>query len=383
MAGGVTSSPPHKPGFFEAMGQAGIAGGFEKLTKQKMAILAEAERSGARPLAVWDSGQYEHRATSARWQALTVGSLQATSMQTFVFETNGMRHLFVQPYASSDPLPGTHHVWIRGATRSPVLFDAAQSMFHAGHDVQLAHWLVQAPIGQLLRALDWDYRIGPSTRIEDPVALQARAMGDGLAHVAIRAVRENTFDNHDVGFMNVWRIAHALAMSGLEPVTDRHPFLGAEPPGTSVFADLLAGSLELPSPGPVIDLTSAIVPLLQSLGSKTMLVVPPISPKRDKGARSPEGMIPPWLHAQPILALHDKTVFGGGTRGVAILPTHLCYTSDDTRFVVSYGDITGAHHMIGTLAVRSRMVGDVVFDFPESEPFAALFDHVARQSSPS
>src|SRR5215213_8340012 len=137
----VTSSPPQKPGFFDAMGQAFIAGGFEKLTKQKMWILREAERAGARPIAVWDIGQYEHRSTSTRWQALTVGSFQASSVQVFVFETNGMRHLYVQPYASSDPLPGTHHIWIRGAPRSPVLFDVSQSMFHTRHDVELAQWL--------------------------------------------------------------------------------------------------------------------------------------------------------------------------------------------------------------------------------------------------
>jgi hypothetical protein len=373
--------PAQSAGFFDKLGQAFVAGGFEKLTQQKLWILREAERAGARVLAVWDDGQYEHRSTSARWQALTVGSFRASSVQTFVFETGGVRHLFVQPYSASHPLPGTHHVWLHGALRSPVLFDVASSSFHAGHDWGLPQWLNPSPIGQLLRSIDWTYRIETSTRVDDPLAMQLRAMGDGLGHLVVRASGDNQLHGHDVGFMNVWRIAQVLKMSGLEPLDARQPFLGPEPPGTHEFAELLAGSLELPTAAPVIDASSAIASLLQSLGGKTLLALAPLSAKKEKGARSYEGMVPPWLHGQPILALHDRTVLGGGSQGVALLPTHLCYAYDDVRFVVPYSDITGAQHMIGTLVIRTRLLGDLVFGFPEAERFAALFQHLAAATS--
>lgn len=366
---GMTASPS----FFDKLAQAGTAVDFSKLTEQKLRIIRQAELAGARLLACWDEGQYEQRATSARWQAKMHGSLPETSAQVFVFETGGIRHLFFQPYSSKDPLPGVHHFWIEGSTRNAVFFDHEHGAFNAGNDWQLAQWLGQTPLAQVLRSIDWSYTLHGSTRIHEPVVFQVRPMGRGLGHVTVRATDGNPLDGHGVGFRLVPRIAQALKVSGLESVAEPQAFLSFAP-ATDEYIAAVEDTLELPTPGPTIDVSAALAAVFRP-GVKSHLLHAPLPPKKEKGART--GIVPPWLQDQPILALDDRTVFGGGDRGTVLLPTHMCHRSEEGHFTVSYGDITGASFIVNTLVIRTRQLGDLAFHFPEAERLAPMLQHFA------
>ena len=362
-------------GFMETMALAGLAGGFEKLTKQKLAIMREAEAAGARVLLSWDEGEYKHRSTSVRWQALTQGGLPVTSRQLFVLETGGVRHLYVQPFSADARLPGTHHLWMPGALRSPALYDASRKAFFAGPDHELAHWLQAQPIARVLREIDWDWRVA-STRVVDPVVLQLRAF-QGVGHLAVRAFDAAggiNIDSHPVGFRFLPRILNTLLASAGPAIEDQA--FHAPTPGAEAFEALLAGTLPTPVLAPTRDLTGELQGVLASedIG---LLTRAPLPAKKEAGAR--RELLPGWLADQPILAMYDKTVFGGGTRGVAFTPTHLCCRTDEGGVALSYVDITGARSLVGTLGVRSQLYGDFAMSFNRPEPFAALFNALAAQ----
>ncbi len=370
-------------GFMDRLAQAGVAASFEKLTLQKLSILQEAELAGARVLSAWEEGAYEHRSTSVRWQALTRGGLQVTSRQIYVLETAGVRHVYVQPFSADARLPGTHHVWVQGALRSPALYDASRKCFFAGGDQELAAWLHAQPIAQVLREIDWEWRIAGSTRAVDPIALQVRA-GQGVGHVAIRAFGPaGSFDSsglnhHLVGFRLVPHIVQTL-MASVGAVGAEQPFL-AEADGSDTFGALLAGAFAVPAHAAPFDLSPAIRSLLATANVGT-LVRAPLPPRKDAGAR--KELLPPWLSDHPILALQDATVFGGGGRGVAFTPTHLAVCTDEGRAAIAYADITGANAMVGTLVVRSRVHGDFCLGLSSPEPFAALLNDVAARNARS
>jgi hypothetical protein len=364
------------PGLVDSLLQAGVAASFEKLTKQKLSILGEAERAGARILSAWEEGQYEHRSTSVRWQALTRGGLNVTSRQVYVLETSGIRHLYVQPFSADARLPGTHHLFVQGALRSPALYDTDRKAFYAGHDQELAMWLHSQPIHHALHQIDWDWRISGSTRAVDPIVFQIRPF-QGVGHVAIRAFGpfgafdSAGLDHHLVGFSKIGHIAHALVPS-LGAVDADQPFQ-TPADGEEAFASLLLGQIELPVAAPPTDLSHPIGALLATANIGT-LIKAPVPKKKDAGAR--KEILPTWLADQPILAMADATVFGGGGRGVVFTPTHVCVRTDEGRAAISYADIIGAGAMTGTLVVRSRMQGDFALNMSAPEAFAALFESV-------
>ena len=359
----------------ETMAQAGVAGGLEKLTKQKLAIICEAEMAGARVVCAWDEGEYRHRSTSVRWQALTRGGLPVTSRQIFVLETGGMRHLYVQPFSADARLPGTHHLWIHGALRSAALYDSDSKAFFAGPDPELARWLHAQPIARVMHEIDWDWRIS-STRIVDPVVLQVRAF-HGVGHVTVRALDAAggiNIDSHPVGFRALPRIVHALLASVAAAGPDQTfhaPAYAAE-----AFEALLTDALPIPVPGAPRDLSAELGRLLAS-NDAGLITRAPLSAKKEAGAR--REVIPAWLAEQPILAINDTTLLGGGTRGVAFTPTHLCCRTDEGRAAIPYADITAASSLVGTLGVRSQLYGDFAVRLGRPEPFAALFNEVAAQ----
>jgi hypothetical protein len=360
------------------MATAGVAIGFQKLTQQKLGILAEAERAGARLVAAWDVGQYEHQQTSARWQALTRGGMAISSEQVFVFETAGVRHMFVQPYGGEHALPGVHHLWIRGGLRAPALFSAERRSFYTGNDPALGAWLDASPVAHVLRSIDWDYRIGTSTRVNDDTALQIRAMGNDVSHVVIRAHGENGINKHDVGFFALPRVATAFAQlvaGGMPP----QPFF-VDAPHADEYERLVMNQLPLPQPAAPYDLSAQLLPLLATLKDHG-LVRAPVPQKKERGART--GIIPAWLADAPLLALRDDTVFGGGSLGTALLPTHLCVATDEGKIAIAYADITGASAISNMLALRSRWQGDLSIRLLDAEAFAAFFASLAHAAQRS
>jgi hypothetical protein len=308
----TTTTQGPNGGFLQQMAAAGVAVGFQKLTQQKLGILAEAERAGARLVAAWDVGQYEHHQTSARWQALTRGGMSISSEQVFVFETAGVRHMFIQPYSGEHALPGVHHLWVRGGLRAPALFSAERRSFYTGNDPALGAWLDASPLAQVLRSIDWDYRIGTNTRVNDDTALQIRAMGNDVSHVVVRAHGENGIGKHDVGFFALPRVATALAPLVGGGMSAQPFFVDA--PHADEFEMLVNNHLPLPEPAAPVDLSAQLAPVIAAMKDHG-IVRAPVPAKKDRGARS--FMVPPWLGDAPILALRDDTVFGGGSRGTA------------------------------------------------------------------
>ena len=368
----MTAGSIVREGFMDRLAQAGVAASFEKLTSQKLSIMKEAEQAGARVLCCWEEGQYEHRETSVRWQALTRGGLGVSSRQVYVLETAGVRHLYVQPFSGDARLPGTHHLWIHGALRSPILYDESKKTFFAGADHELARWLQGQPIAQVMRGIDWEWMITGRTRAVEPLVLQVRA-GRGVGHVALRAfgssgaMNSSGLGHHLVGFRLIPRIVQAL-LASVGAMGEEQPFF-AEADGAETFGALLADAFPLPAQAAPIDLSLAINTSLTTTNLGT-LTPAPLSPKKDAGAR--KELLPPWLAEEPILARQDKTVFGGGGRGVCFTPTHVAVCTDEGRAGISYADVSGAGAMVGTLVLRSRVHGDFSLSVSCPEAFAAL-----------
>ncbi len=366
----------------DRLAQAGVAASFEKLTSQKLSIMKEAEQAGARVLCSWEEGQYEHRETSVRWQALTRGGLAVSSRQIYVLETAGVRHLYVQPFSGDARLPGTHHFWIHGALRTPMLYDESTKSFFNGDDHNLAGWLGTQPIAQVVREIDWEWMITGRTRAVDPVVLQVRA-GRGVGHVAIRAfgtsgaLNSSGLGHHLVGFRLIPRIIQAL-LASVGPAGEEQAFFAAAD-GADTFGALLADAFPLPAHAAPLDLSQALKTLLTTTNIST-LIAAPIPPKKDAGAR--KELLPPWLADHPILALQDKTIFGGGGRGVAFTPTHVAVCTDEGRAAISYSDVSGAGAMVGTLVLRSRVHGDFSLSVSCPEALAAMLNAQLPMSMP-
>lgn len=214
-----------------------LSGGIARArTRQKESLVGEAQKAGSQVvdvIEIGDDAQASRAALGATLKVFVGGSLRNDGAQIVLMNAAGWPHVYVQPYAGMNALPGEHHAVLSGSLPSPALLRASQGMFsgrpqwESPADPRLAAAMnVDAAIGGLVKRMVWDWKVGLGA-FELDYTLQLRSVGDGATHLMMRAGRYGGFTTYEVGiavFLAACRTLHGW----LQPIAaPPQTFLGA------------------------------------------------------------------------------------------------------------------------------------------------------------
>jgi hypothetical protein len=157
--------------------------------------------------------------------ALFRGAQVTSNAHVFVFETQGFRHCYVQPYDDSDPLPGVHIARIEGTIRQAGIFlggPIRQPGWYDGGDHSITAFDHDPTLQRLANDLSWQWNVG-TREFALPWTVQVRACGGGHSEVVLRAGRYGGLSTYGVGmgvFLQWCSALHQLTGSGPERVDD-------------------------------------------------------------------------------------------------------------------------------------------------------------------
>jgi hypothetical protein len=212
-----------------------------EMSRQGQGVVSEAQEAGAQVIAAEvittdRSGTMGARVGGAL-KATVGGKLRPDRHEVFVFDTQGARHLYVQPIAGVTALPGEHHAWLFGSLRSPVAYVPGMlgAKWTSPADPELVSWLnkSQGQLKSVVRGTKLKWKVGMG-EIELPWGIQLRSLGDGRSHLAMNAGRYGGFTTVRVGIGHFVKVAHAMSQVLAQGVFPEQEFLH-EPAYTELF----------------------------------------------------------------------------------------------------------------------------------------------------
>ncbi|MCU0693677.1 MAG: hypothetical protein MUF54_19995 [Polyangiaceae bacterium] len=313
-------------------------------TLQKLSILREARESGAVLRGVLDvNGDMPVPPdTPCSARAAFPAPLHGSAAQLFHFETAGLIHLYVQPFAHANPVPGEHHVQVAGGLCASVGYMNQRGLGKRWLTLQQQPAPVRFSQSRAVRdamsAARWKWRVGMGAFAMEWL-VQARPAGPGVVHVCMMATGETRISAHQIGIQDVARIVNALAplMDDAAPAVEQ-PFvcpvsfgnlLGQVARGARIFAAPAARTSTQDFSGAIRDaLASRVDP---------GLLTPPLPARKEHNVRT--AVLPASAQSFPILAVVDLTVFGSAKDAVVFTPTHCFLRDGDERLTFAWTEV--------------------------------------------
>ena len=269
------------------------------------------------------------------------GGMDQDAIQVYLFETDGVKHLYAQPFSNQYALPGEHHAVLGGSMQGAAVLrnSFAGPRWHAGELPEVAQALnANDRLAAVVEQIVWSWRVGLG-RVQIPWLVQLRPLGQGRTHLCLQATGEARSGAHQAGFEELARLRSALWLA-LQTTGDsaERAFLEPESFG-ALFQDVLAGAplaVHSPPSTPPIDLSGLILAELRNhAGGK--LHVGAIPPAKEANAR--RCVLPAALREQPILALVDLTILGSAKDAVVFLPAHCVLREGDERLRFAWPEV--------------------------------------------
>ncbi len=312
-----------------------VGSGFEKMyAKRRQLIADEAAGAGSKFFAFEQSGSGSAGGLVAHAirAKIPLVDQKVDGVQVFGFETQGVRHMYVQPWSGVHPLPGEHHAWLHGSFRSPIAFVRSIVGFRwdAGGDEELKLWLGGQPeLTAAINACSGKWKANGGGMSLDCKA-QLTSLGDGRAHLVQHAGHHGGLLGTQIGVREFLGLGATLA--GLLP-RERQP---AQSPlrgvaYTEVFQRCL---LSLDGQPPATTQARSYLDVVRAAGhaheSETFFVHD-WPPEIDGNVRSL--VLPGHERGAPIAAVLDLTALGSGKDAVVLTATSL--------YMRSVGDTLG------------------------------------------
>lgn len=310
--------------------------------RQKQALINEAQAAGSRVIGAWDVGGPEESAAGAVGGALKQlfgGRMKADGLQVLLFDTQGFRHAYLQPYDGMHPFPGEHHAILNGCLPSPATLRAAGILgwgtkWDTGQMAGLAKSLNEDPgLTKAVAGVEWEWKTG-MVKIDLEWTVQLRSLGDASSHLVLQAGRYGGFTTYEVGFKNFLELSSAL-----------YAFLADAPIGEQAFLAPCAFSFAIdvirtgglpevaatsnaaapaPTPAPAqpiveLDYRPVVVEALTPRLGKKVHLGTGVPPKKEANVR--KHVLPPDVAKVEILAVIDLTTFGSAKDALVITPT--------------------------------------------------------------
>lgn len=328
--------------------------------KRRDKIAAEASGAGARFFAYEESGGTSAGAlvTHALRAKLPFVDKAVDGVQVFGFETQGVRHLYVQPWSGVETLPGEHHAWLHGSLRSPLAYARGLVPGYrwvAGGDEALTSWLAtQGGVHACASACATKWRSGQGTRIDCTV--QLRSLGDGRSHLVQHAGHHGGLLGEEVGvrtFLELGRAFAAVLPRAAEPAaTFLHPVAYTE-----VFHRCLLGADAPPPAAAARDHSATLLAVGQPYVSETFFVASPgrssLPSEIEQNVRAL--VLPAHERGAPLVAVLDLTALGSGKDAVAITPTYLYMRSMGETLGFALDDVASVEPPKGLLVKTVRV----------------------------
>lgn len=265
---------------------------------------------------------------------------QTDALQLFQLSTGVLQHLYVQPYAGLDPLPGEHHARLEGTLASPAILRKRRfgsGRWDAGDDRTIARMLAgSGPLGKVIDKLRWDWKTG-ATKIGLPWLVQLRPLAGGGTHLVMRAGRYGGAGSCRVGLpqfvLLCKRISPLLAAGGAAADA---AFLQA-PAFAALFEKILLGrQTRQPEPasaqasvppaeettGPYNDLIHTLIGPRQG----RRIHVAPVPEKKARAVRA--GVLPDGATNDELVALIDLTMMTGTARDAVVFTPSHCHAKE-------------------------------------------------------
>jgi hypothetical protein len=190
------------------------AGAEKARTRQRDAIVDEAQQSGARVLNVTSMGEEPTVAGTfgSMAKAFVGGTVSIDDAQVFWFDTQGFAHSFVQPYDGMLAMPGLHTATLSGSVPFSVIlkaksFGRAKWFSQDGEEVDALN--NNAMLDAAVNALSWKWKTG-TTEIKLAWTVQFRPSANGTTDVALRSGRYSGVLTYGVGVAEFLRLCGAV-----------------------------------------------------------------------------------------------------------------------------------------------------------------------------
>jgi hypothetical protein len=180
---------------------------------QHDAILEEASKSGIRVVDVSVIGDPSVAGLAGSMiKAFLGGKVDVDDAQVFTLQSQGISHVYIQPYEGLSVVPGYHEATVNGSVATAATFTAKSFGRHRWLDSdgrQADVFNHNLALKRAVKSLKWKWQIGTSV-IELPWTLRLTPTAEGTTHIVMRAGRYGGVTSYKIGMSVFLEVIHAV-----------------------------------------------------------------------------------------------------------------------------------------------------------------------------
>ncbi|WBW98386.1 hypothetical protein [Oceanirhabdus sp. W0125-5] len=186
--------------------------------RQEKSILKESKRQGLEVIDVmyvdFKEEDRNNNVLNTAVKSILGGNLKVTYAQVFLFNKNGEKQIYIQPYAGQIALPGEHHIILSGGFSSPIVLKD-QEMYGGPcwkcKNSKLENWVnkEETPLEKASKEVEFQWTVGTG-KIDLEWGGQFYYIGEGKSHLIMQSGRYGGFITYKVGFKEFGQLVEAL-----------------------------------------------------------------------------------------------------------------------------------------------------------------------------